>query len=312
MMAPNSIFRKKSEHMSFYQKSLYWICPVSHFSQLLSEPVMFTLPFFCLVMKQCPYGMDIWLFWTHFAHVAMSFIFSIYHWDGRNMWAALSGKSATRILWFTGFKACMNTIMVFSGFKKAGHFKFTAKSTVSADESAVSAPLATFPQYSDGNPTPESNVSMSDLKRNMNDSNDSVGVQVGKQPKKGAEFSDIHDALSKVSERRKLCMPMDGTFDFWVLLSTTMLTVGSLAYGIARLIERRALLDWSDKNSLMWLGCIFALVDAAPGALYLGYMATYDWAPGFLKVYCPLLVILVSLAVTLIEIRMAVGFTFEI
>jgi hypothetical protein len=265
--------------MSFYQKTLYWVAPIANFSQLLSEPVMFTLPFFCLVMKQCPYGMDVWLFWTHFAQVAMSFVFSIYHWNGQNMWAALSGKSATRILWFTGFKACMNTIMVFSGFKKAAHFKFTPKSSVASEESAVSAPLASFPQYSDGNPTPVSSISMSDLKGGSEDRivrKDEVGVQVGKRPKKGFEFSDVHDALSTVSERRKLCMPMEGTFDFWVLLLTTMLTIASLAVGIGRLIKRRALLDWSDKNSLMWMGCVFALVDAAPGALYLGYASPFS------------------------------------
>ena len=276
MMAANSIFKEKSEHMSFYQKTLYWVCPISNFSQLLSEPVMFTLPFFCLVMKQCPYGMDIWLFWTHFAHVAMSFIFSIYHWDRQNMWAALSGKSATRILWFTGVKACMNTIMVFTGFKEAGRFKFTPKSTVTAEDSVVSAPLATFPQYSDGNPTPVSAISMDETKMGSPhrvEGNDEVGVQIEKVPKKGSGLSDIHHALSKVSERRKLCMPMDGTLDFWVLLATTMVTIASLAIGVARLVQRRAMFDWSDSNSLMWLGCVFALVDAAPGALYLGCAA---------------------------------------
>jgi hypothetical protein len=39
------------------------------------------------------------------------------------------------------------------------------------------------------------------------------------------------------------------------------------------------------------------------------YMATYDWAPSFLKVYSPLLVLFVAVAVTLMEIRMAVGFS---
>lgn len=38
-------------------------------------------------------------------------------------------------------------------------------------------------------------------------------------------------------------------------------------------------------------------------------MAVHDWWPGALKVYCPLLVLLVTGTVTLIEFRMAVGFS---
>lgn len=38
----------------------------------------------------------------------------------------------------------------------------------------------------------------------------------------------------------------------------------------------------------------------------------YDWWPGFLKVYCPSIVLVVAVSVTLIEIRMAVGFSVGI
>jgi hypothetical protein len=272
VMAPNSIFFKRTPHMTLYQKSLYWIAPIAHFSQLLGEPVMFTLPFFCLVLKQCPYGMDIYLFWTHFLHVGASFVFSIYHWDSRNVRAALSGKSATRILWFTAFKACMNTIMVFTGYKKAGHFKFTPKAGVSAEEAAVSTVLNL------GTCGPQSSNVMSEgTSRN---GTSAQGSDASLIRRKKMEFSDVHDALSKVSETRKMCMPLDGTFDLWVLMLTTLLSTVALAVGVVRLVRRDALLDWENKNGLMWIGVVFALVDAAPGMLYLGCDAQPVWLCG--------------------------------
>lgn len=40
---------------------------------------MFTLPFVCLVMNKCPYGMDKTLYWTHIAHLMCQFVYSVYH-----------------------------------------------------------------------------------------------------------------------------------------------------------------------------------------------------------------------------------------
>ena len=34
ILSPGSVFFKKQEHMSFYQKALYWLCPVAHFTQV--------------------------------------------------------------------------------------------------------------------------------------------------------------------------------------------------------------------------------------------------------------------------------------
>lgn len=47
--------------------------------QLWAEPIMFTLPFFCLVLDVCPYGMDSKLYWTHIAHLIGQFCYSVYH-----------------------------------------------------------------------------------------------------------------------------------------------------------------------------------------------------------------------------------------
>jgi hypothetical protein len=49
--------------------------------QLWAEPIMFTLPFLCLVMDICPYGMDSLLYWTHIAHLCGQFFHSSYHRD---------------------------------------------------------------------------------------------------------------------------------------------------------------------------------------------------------------------------------------
>ena len=42
---------------------------------------MMTLPFFCLMLRICPYGMDDTLFWTHIAHLMGQFVYSTYHWE---------------------------------------------------------------------------------------------------------------------------------------------------------------------------------------------------------------------------------------
>ena len=43
--------------------------------------------------------------------------------------AGLSSRSAARIQWYTGVKACVNTIMVLVGFKSPPSFKVTPKKT---------------------------------------------------------------------------------------------------------------------------------------------------------------------------------------
>jgi hypothetical protein len=75
----------------------------------------FTLPFFCLVGNICAFGMDRWLFLTHLIRVASSTVHSCYGIDGRAVVAGLSSRSAARIQWYTGVKACLNTLMVFAG-----------------------------------------------------------------------------------------------------------------------------------------------------------------------------------------------------
>jgi hypothetical protein len=127
LIGPDSVFFKKQKHMSFYQKSLYWLCPVAHFLLVWAEPILFTLPFVCLVLQVCPYGMDRLLFYTHIFHLAAGFLNSTYYEENWLKKVAFTCKSGYRILWFTSVKAVINTLMVISGFKNPGHFKFTPK-----------------------------------------------------------------------------------------------------------------------------------------------------------------------------------------
>jgi hypothetical protein len=75
----------------------------------------------------------------------------------------------------------------------------------------------------------------------------------------------------QVTEVRKRVMPLDGTFDFWILLFSMTLSLFSAAIGIKTLVERDALLKWDNGNdSLRWIGIVFAIADATPGILFLG------------------------------------------
>jgi hypothetical protein len=56
--------------------------------------------------------------------------------------SCMQGHIAFRVLWFTTLKACINTLMVMTGWKKSGIFKATPKLGETADaKDAVSAQL---------------------------------------------------------------------------------------------------------------------------------------------------------------------------
>eukprot|EP00892_Ulva_mutabilis_P006100 jgi/Ulvmu1/3862/UM018_0081.1 len=299
ILSPGSVFFKRQPHMSFYQKSLYWLCPVAHFIQLFFEPIIFTLPFLCLVFSTCPYGMDPLLFWTHVGHLGMSFIYSTYHLDLVRIRIAFSAKGGYRVLWFTSVKACINTIMVHTGWKNPGHFKFTPKAGISAEEAAVSGALSVS----------EANSKSGDGKEDGSSGGGSGKDGKPAPDKKPFALSQVHAGLSRVTESRKKVMPLDGTFDIWILLITMAMSLLAAAVGIKRLYDRGALIEWDDgRNGLIWIGVVFAVVDATPGMLFLGYAAVYDCAPWLLKIYVPFLTFCAAAAVTLIEVRVAYGF----
>lgn len=75
----------------------------------------------------------------------------------------------------------------------------------------------------------------------------------------------------QVTNLRKHVMPLDGTFDFWVLLFCMSLSLFAAGMGIKVLAQRGALLEWDDGDeSLRWIGVVFAIADATPGLLFLG------------------------------------------
>ena len=51
ILAPNSVFFRKQPHMSFYQKALYWLCPVAHFIQV--RPRIARTPACTLILSPC-------------------------------------------------------------------------------------------------------------------------------------------------------------------------------------------------------------------------------------------------------------------
>ena len=86
------------------------------------------------------------------------------------------------MLWFTSFKACINTIMVHTGWKNPGHFKFTPKAGINTNEQAVSGTIKP-------------------IEAAQEPSKAQVAV-----PQKGMALTDIHGALSKVRmPRRAYC-----------------------------------------------------------------------------------------------------------
>jgi hypothetical protein len=80
---------------------------------------------------------------------------------------------ASKVLWFTAVKACINTVMVMSGWKKSGVFKATPK----AGENAADAQGA------------------SERLPDLTSSDGGRGSDSGKEK---FQLHTVHDALSKV------------------------------------------------------------------------------------------------------------------
>lgn len=127
ILHPKSVFWRPQKHMTLYQKSLYLIPLMLHFTLVLAEPVMFTLPFICVVFNRCPYGIDLWLWGTHFLRLVITFIVSTHADSWAKRAAALHAHTSSRVLFFVNVKAVLNTLMVGVGWKRPGAFKETKK-----------------------------------------------------------------------------------------------------------------------------------------------------------------------------------------
>eukprot|EP00892_Ulva_mutabilis_P010707 jgi/Ulvmu1/8008/UM004_0244.1 len=123
----HSVFWKAQPYMSLYQKSLYGLPLLLHFTVVFTEPIMFTLPLVCLGFDICPYGMDIWLWVTHFMRLLLTFLVCTHADSLSKRFAALNTLTASRVLFFVNVKAVVNTIMVYLRWKRPGAFKVTRK-----------------------------------------------------------------------------------------------------------------------------------------------------------------------------------------
>lgn len=128
----HSVFWKRQPYMTLYQKTLYGLPLLLHITVTLTEPVMFTLPLVCLGFDICPYGMDLWLWLTHFLRLLLTFLVCTHADSLSKRFAALNTLTASRILFFVNVKAVVNTAMVYLRWKRPGMFKVTRKAPMSA------------------------------------------------------------------------------------------------------------------------------------------------------------------------------------
>jgi hypothetical protein len=127
ILDPRSVFWRRQPHMTAYQKSLYCVPLILHCCIVFTEPVMFTLPFLCVVFNICPYGIDLWLWLTHFLRLVFTFFLSTHADSISKRVSALHSQTSSRVLFFINVKAVLNTIMVGLGYKLPGAFKETKK-----------------------------------------------------------------------------------------------------------------------------------------------------------------------------------------
>jgi hypothetical protein len=97
----------------------------------------------------CPYGIDPWLWLTHFGKLVTTFLISCYADTLELSRAALYGQTMARVLFFVNVKAVLNTVMVYTGWKRPGAFKVTQKAggaAVAAGGSAGEVKVAAQPE----------------------------------------------------------------------------------------------------------------------------------------------------------------------
>lgn len=90
-------------------------------------------------------------------------------------------------------------------------------------------------------------------------------------PGYGCGFYCCHNALSTITEKRKGCMPYDGTLDFPVLFIITLMNLIALIYGTVKLAKQGEIISLrgTEEHNVKMIALVFALVEVTPGFLYL-------------------------------------------
>jgi hypothetical protein len=88
-----------------------------------------------------------------------------------------------------------------------------------------------------------------------------------------------HDSLSAVTERRKACMPYEGTLDFPVLFLITAINFIALVYGATELAKEGELISLAgtEQQNVKMIALVFALVETTPGFLFLWCVPCRAW-----------------------------------
>lgn len=306
ILDPSSVFWRKQPHMSFWQKSLYWIPMVLHWTLIWSEPVMFTMPLMCLVLNICPYGIDPLLWFTHFAKLVTTVCISSYADTLELSRAAIYGQTMARVLFFVNVKAVINTIMVYTGWKRPGAFKVTVKAggakpnpageakpaeakpaekaveeEVERDNGGPMIPVRELPTPP---PAPAHNLRVRKHATLFSAccaccaccavGEERLGAMMAcavQRVLKGLKLYKIHDAISKVTELRKKVMPWEGTFDFWVLLGITLMNLFAVTVGFIRLGNKSAIISvrGCENENVQLIALVFGFIEAVPGLLFI-------------------------------------------
>jgi len=98
-----------------------------------------------------------------------------------------------------------------------------------------------------------------------------AGVQAPAPPREGFRLYHVHNVLSKVTNLRAHCLPFEGTLDFWVLMIITGINAWACVKGFLDANAKGMLfnLGGSTEVNLRLIAVVFAMVEAAPGLLFL-------------------------------------------
>lgn len=245
-LSPSSLLVRPPPHSSAYQFALHLLSPAAHCARLVAAPLALALPFACCVLRTCAYGMDGLLFWTHLAHWAATAVLMVYHRDSGRADAAVGACVAARALWLSTARVCVTAVLARAGVLRAGQRRGD-RGRAALDEVVVTGELD-----ADSRGPPSTCVDKPQQPQGAPGSHKESGTRALTRP------SPPNHAVCDGADALALAL-------LWCLAVT------AAAVGLRRLVARGALEEWNDgRDSLLWATVAAAVVEAAPGTLFLG------------------------------------------
>eukprot|EP00892_Ulva_mutabilis_P001282 jgi/Ulvmu1/11154/UM071_0038.1 len=318
--SPHSRFCCLGPRTRTSHRALHHLAPLVHALTLLSAPITASLPFLCAVLRQCPYGLDARLLWTHLAHCTAAAVAAVYHPRSAQVWSAIGAHITARVLWLPAALASFQVLLDRSGLATTTGHRRRSSQEQAAHELEVSSAMP------GGQRSPQSGAPRCFWNAKWTEAPPSNGDAGGEAAAVDTRSRDLHmyntesdHSTAQRGAAAPACPPRvlwDGwgadCCDACGLLVGCIVSLVAAGFGMSRLDGRGAVTTWAGGGSAMlWLSVASAVASATPGLLCFGYQMFSTRAPGWQKAWYCVVAAGAAMIVLLIQLRLVVGFLAE-